>query len=263
MKVNQIAAQLYTVREFLKTPADIAVSLKKIRQIGYEAVQLSGMGPIDEAELHRMLEGEGLICCATHEDGNQIINETGWVIERLQKLNCRYTAYPWPAGVDFSKLQNVVDLATKLDAAGKKMRKAGQVLTYHNHAMELIPVEGKTALEWIYEKSNKKNLQGEIDTFWIQNGGADPVAWCKRLKNRLPLLHLKDYTVAGNTPIFAPVGQGNLNMPAIIKVAEKSGCEWFIVEQDDAYGRDPFGDLALSFSYLKGLADQDAAGVAT
>ena len=257
MKVSQIAAQLYSVRDFIKTPADIAVSLKKIREIGFEAVQVSGMGPIEESELNRILEGEGLVCCATHEDGNKILNETGLIIERLQKLNCRYTAYPWPAGIDFSKLENVTALAAKLDAAGKKMRKAGQVLTYHNHAMELTSLDGKTALEWIYELSNKQNLQGEIDTFWIQNGGSDPVAWCKKLKRRLPLLHLKDYTVIDNKPSFAPVGHGNLNIPAIVAAAEKSGCEWFIAEQDDSYGKDPFANLALSFAFLKDLADKD------
>jgi len=262
MKISHVAAQLYTLRDYIKTPADIASTLKKVRAIGYEAVQVSGMGPIDEAELNRILAGEGLICCATHEDGNKILNQTELVIERLQKLNCHYTAYPWPAGVDFSTLQNVLDLAAKLDAAGKKMRKAGQVLTYHNHAMELSVIDGKTALDWIYEKSNKKNLQGEIDTFWIQNGGADPVAWCKKLKKRLPLIHLKDYTVIDNKPSFAAVGHGNLNMPAIVQAAEKAGCEWFIVEQDDCYGRDPFENLALSFNYLKGLAAQDVAGVA-
>ena len=50
MKINQVAAQLYTVRDFAKTPADIATTLKKIRAIGYEAVQVSGVGPIAPAE---------------------------------------------------------------------------------------------------------------------------------------------------------------------------------------------------------------------
>lgn len=255
MKVSQIAAQLYTLRDHLKTPADIAASLRKVRQTGYEAVQLSGMGPIDEAELNRILAGEGLVCCATHEDPNMILDQTDAVIEHLHKLNCAYTAYPYPAGVDFSTLENVLQLAAKLDKAGKKMRKAGQVLTYHNHAMELTRLEGKTALDWIYEKSGRKNLLGEIDTYWIQHGGGDPVAWCKKLKKRLPLIHLKDYTVRDNAPAFAPVGHGNLNMPAIIKAAEKAGCLWFIVEQDNAYGRDPFDELAASFNYLKTLAE--------
>jgi len=258
MKITQVAAQLYTVRDYLKTPADMAVSLKKVRQLGYTAVQLSGMGPIEESELNRMLEGEGLVCCATHENGDTILNETGWVIDHLQKLNCKFTAYPYPAGIDFTTLPSVLAFAAKLDAAGKLMRKAGQVLTYHNHATELLSVEGKTALDWIYEKTRRQNLQGEIDTFWIQNGGGDPVAWCKKLKRRLPLIHLKDYTVIDNKPSFAPVGHGNLNMPAIVKAAEAAGCEWFIVEQDSCYGADPFEALGKSFRFLETLAQPDS-----
>ena len=63
---SQIAAQLYTLREFTKTPADIASTLKRVRKIGYEAVQCSALGKIDPKELKNILDGEGLTCCATH-----------------------------------------------------------------------------------------------------------------------------------------------------------------------------------------------------
>ena len=46
MQINQVAAQLYTVRDFITTPTDIAASMKRIREIGYEgyqAVQVSGL----------------------------------------------------------------------------------------------------------------------------------------------------------------------------------------------------------------------------
>ena len=46
MKVNQVAAQLYTIRDFTKTPANVALSMRKIRSIGFTAVQVSGMGAI-------------------------------------------------------------------------------------------------------------------------------------------------------------------------------------------------------------------------
>jgi len=254
MKSNQIAAQLYTLRNHLKTPADIAVTLRKVRQIGYQAVQVSGMGPIAEEELSRMLQGEGLVCCATHELGAKILDETAAVIARLQKLNCRYTAYPYPGGLDFSSLPIVLDLAEKLNRAGRLMREAGLVLTYHNHAMEFQRLDGKTALDWIYEKTDAANLKGEIDTYWVQHGGADPVAWCRKLKGRLPLIHLKDYTVLGGRPSFAPVGSGNLDMPAIVNAADAAGCEWFIVEQDECYDVDPFEALARSYKFLAALA---------
>ena len=62
MKTGQVAAQLFTLREYCKTAADIAVTLKKVRKIGYQAVQVSGVAPIDEKELKNMLDGEGLVC---------------------------------------------------------------------------------------------------------------------------------------------------------------------------------------------------------
>ena len=251
MKHNQIAAQLFTLRDHLKTPADIAASLKKVRAIGYEAVQVSGMGPIDEAELVRILAGEGLTSCATHEPGKDILDDTGKVIERLQKLGCRYTAYPFPAGIDFTNAEHIETLAKKLDAAGAAMAKAGQVLAYHNHANEFARYDGGTVLAYLYAATDPRHLQGEIDTYWIQAGGGDPADWCRKLKGRLPLLHLKDYGCAADgKPFFAEIGNGNLDWPDILAAAEASGCEWFIVEQDVCPG-DPFESLAISYRYLQ------------
>jgi sugar phosphate isomerase/epimerase len=250
MKLSQVAAQLYTLRDYLRTPADIARTLKKVAALGYQAVQVSGMGPIPETELNAILKNEGLICCATHEDGNLIRQQPETVVERLKKLNCRYTAYPYPGGVDWSKLEDIDQMIADLDRAGAVLRQAGQVLTYHNHAIEFIPVAGTTALDYIYAKSDPKNLLGEIDTYWVQYGGGDPVAWCRKLKGRLPLLHLKDYAFTPqDEPAMAEIGRGNLNWPEIIAAAEASGCQWFIVEQDTCPG-DPFDSLKISFDYI-------------
>jgi len=250
MKIEQVAAQLYTLRDFTKTPADIAATLKKVRGLGYQAVQASALGPIEESELVKILNGEGLTCCATHESGDTILNNPQAVVEKLQKLGCKYTAYPYPGGIDFSDEAQILALARKLNKSGAVLREAGQTLTYHNHAIEFVRHGGMTALEIIYKKSSKKNLQGEIDTYWVQYGGADPVDWCKRLKGRLPLLHMKDYAfLTSDKPMMAEIGSGNLNWKKIVATAEKSGCQWFIVEQDVCPG-DPFDSLKKSFEYI-------------
>ena len=250
MKKEQIALQLYTLRDHLKSPADIAASMKKVREIGYEAVQLSGLGPIEEGELNRILDGEGLTCCATHEPTDEIIQSPEQVVERLKKLGCAYTAVPFPAGVDMSDEASVMRFIEKMDAAGKVLADNDCVLTYHNHSIEFRHLNGRVILEIIYEKTNPANLQGEIDTYWIQHGGGDPVAWCAALRNRLPLVHLKDYGISDDRqPVMAEIGNGNLNMPAIIREAEKSGCEWFIVEQD-VCPADPFDSAKQSYEYL-------------
>lgn len=64
----RIAAQLYTVAQSMQTPSDMRESLKKIRQIGYDAVQLSSHGPIDAQELKSYLDENNLTVCASHND---------------------------------------------------------------------------------------------------------------------------------------------------------------------------------------------------
>ena len=251
MKIDQVACQLYTLRDHLRTPADIAASLKKVAAIGYRSVQASSLGPIAEAELLTILKGEGLTLCATHEDSNTIRQDPQWVVDHLRKLECRYTAYPYPAGIDFTDRAQVDSLARDLDHAGKVLHDAGQVLAYHNHAIELLRLGDTTLLQYLYDQTDARYVQGEIDTYWIQYGGGDPVAWCERLQGRLPLLHMKDYQfTAADKPTYGEIGAGNLHWKKIIAAAEASGCEWFIVEQDTCPG-DPFDSLRQSFEYIK------------
>ncbi len=253
MKIAQVAAQLFTVRERIKTPADIAASMKKVREMGYEAVQVSGMGPIEEAELMKILDGEGLVCCATHESSQKILEKPQAIVERLGKLRCAYTAVPHPGSVPLDTVDDVKRFADSMDRAGAVLAKAGMVLTYHNHHLEFRRVGGKTILEHIYAMTDPRNLQGEIDTHWVQAGGGEPTAWCAKLAGRLPLLHMKDYGLAAdNSRVFKEIGHGNLHWDTIVAASEKSGCRWFIVEQDGNWSNnDPFESLKLSFEYIK------------
>lgn len=249
MKKNQIAAQLYTVREFTKTPKDIAATMKKIRKTGFEAVQISGMGMFDFKELAKILDGEGLTCCASHDGGDELLDTPEKIIERLKLVNCKYTAYPWPHTNPQTEKDYKV-LAKRLDKAGAEFAKAGITLCYHNHAIEFVKFKnGKTGLDVIYDETDPKHLQGEPDTYWVQAGGHNPADWCKKLKNRLPLLHLKEYGILEGKPTMMELGYGNLDWKNIIKEAEKSKCKWFIIEQD-VCRFDPFNSLKMSYDYL-------------
>lgn len=256
MKVSQIALQLHTVRHSTKTPTDFAASLARVKKIGYQTVELAGTGPVTEAELRRMLDGEGLTPCALHDNIRAILSETDKTVDRLGTLGCRYAVIPYPNGIDLTDITALADFIREMDAAGRTLREAGFGLTYHNHELEFHRVQGKTVLDWIFDGTTPDNLTGELDTHWVQRGGGDSVAWCRRLKGRLPLLHLKDYVISGpnHEPRFAEIGSGNLDMPAIVKAAEDSGCQWFIVEQDNCYGADPFDCLATSYRYMEHLA---------
>ena len=251
MKPAQVAAQLYTVRDFCKTASALAATAGRIRAIGYEAVQLSGLGPIPEHEIVKIMAGEGLVICATHEPAAVILDQPERAIESLQKLGCRLTAYPYPQGVDFGDADSVTTLVRKLDAAGARFRAAGLTLGYHNHDIEFLKFQGAPVLDYIYAHTDPRNLVGELDTYWVHFGGGDCVEWCRKLRGRLPFIHLKDYAITRERqPIFCEIGAGTLPFKRIIAEAERSGCQWFIVEQDTC-PNNPFYSLKISLDYLK------------
>lgn len=254
--IDQFAVILFTLRDHIKTREDALTTFDKVASIGYKSVQISGMDQnlFPEEELRDVLLERGISICATHEPSDNILDETEKVINRLNRLNVKYTAYPHPAGIDFTSAEAVQRFLDKLDTAAKNMADAGQILTYHNHAGEFFKQDGKkTIMDRIYEETS---LQAEIDIHWVQRGGENPLAWVKKMNGRLPLLHLKDYLVnAKGEAQFAELGNGTLPLKDIVKEAEKSGCLHYIVEQD-VCPVDPFISIKTSFDYIqKELAD--------
>lgn len=253
MERSQIALQLFTVREHAKTEADLAVTLEKVADIGYQAVQVSGIGAdIPREFVRECCEKNKLTICATHENSELILSDPEAIVKNLAPYDCKLTAYPFPRNIDFASEASVGELISGLAKATDFLAEHGITLAYHNHRQEFRRLNGQLILDRIY---NETPIQGEIDTYWVQVGGGDPVAWCEKLANRLPILHLKDYMINdADEVVFGPVGKGNLNFPAIIRAAEAAGCRWFCVEQD----RTPegaFNAIQMSFEYLAGLAN--------
>jgi sugar phosphate isomerase/epimerase len=161
------------------------------------------------------------------------------------------TAYPYPHGIDFSDRSAIMSFVRRLDAAGATLRAAGITLGYHNHDIEFLPFEGTTVLDYLFAHTDPRHLVAEPDTYWVQYGGGDCVELCRQLAGRLPFIHLKDYMMTvERKPNWCEIGRGTLPFRRIIAQAERSGCEWFIVEQDTCPG-DPFESLRQCLDYIK------------
>ena len=249
MPTSTLAAQLYTLRDFTKTPADIAKTLKRVKQMGYDAVQSSALGPIDPKELAKMLQGEGLTCCATHVGLDRLRDQTQAVIDEHKLWGCSYTAI----GGYFPKVAEAKDwqqFTQDFSAIAKKFAGSGVSIGYHNHSHELAPFGGKPALQILLDGFSK-DVWMEIDTYWITHGGGDPAQWIEKSAGRIPCVHLKDMTITlERQQLMAEVGEGNLNWPRILDACKKSGVKWYIVEQDICQ-RDPFESLSISLKNLR------------
>jgi len=252
MRVEQTALQLYTLREQMTTPAEFTSGIKQVAAIGYKGVQLGHTPPISPEDTAKLLSDNGLVCCSSHSSGEvDVLENPAATVDFLRKLECTSYAYPYPSGVTFDSLASVVAFAKRLNAAGKVFHEAGMSFAYHNHAIEFVRVDGRLVLDVIYKETDPQYVQGEPDTYWVQFGGGDPVGWCRKLKGRIPLLHLKDYKVTPKErPTFAEIGYGNLDWPEIVAAADEGGCEWYIVEQDRCDG-DPFQSVRMSFDYMR------------
>ncbi len=248
---SRIAAQMYTLREFLKTPRDIARTLAKVKAIGYEAIQFSGFGPCEPAKIAGMLEGEGLACVSSHTSLQRLEEELPEFIEEHRLWGCKHTAIAYMPK-EFHSEKGIREFAAKVNKIGKTLAAEGIVLAYHNHNFEFAKAGGKTWLELIYDNTDPENLQAEIDTYWVQAGGGDPAEWIRKYAGRVPVLHAKDMIIGpDNKQRFAEVGEGNLNWHAILSASKDAGVEWYCVEQDDCYERDPFESLKISLENLR------------
>lgn len=251
MPESVIAAQLYTLREYTRTPVEIAETLNKVKALGYDAVQLSALGPIDPGALKRMLDDAGLAVCATHVSYERLRDDTAAVLDEHRLWNCRHTAIGGLPDA-YKNRDGYYRFAREASEVARRLVTAGVTFSYHNHSFELEKYDGRTGLAILYEESAADVFTSEIDTYWLQHGGADPAQWIRRLQHRAPLVHLKDMTVKDNTPIMAEVGEGNMNWPDILAACREAGVRWYIVEQDVCL-RDPFESLGISLRNLRAM----------
>lgn len=250
MTRSQIAATLYTVRDRCGTAAELAACARKLRAIGYQTVQHPWSCPVPPREAAQIYSDEGLVLCSSHEPAPMLLSEPERAAQRMRELGVTLTAFPYPQGIDFSQEENVRQFSRQLRRAGEVLRAAGLTLGYHNHDLELRPFGAATVLDFLLKESGPDLLVGELDTYWVHVGGGDCVAWCRKLRGRMPFIHLKDHRLdASGKPMWTEIGNGTLPFGAIVAEAERSGCRWFIVEQDTCPG-DPFDSLRTSFNYL-------------
>lgn len=243
-----IGAQFYTLRNFCKTLDEFSETLKKVADIGYTSVQISGTCAYEPEWLRDQLKANGLKCAVTHIPGDKLKADPVKVAHDHDIFDCEYVGLGY---YHFAAEDATTEKFTEeyLPVA-KAIHSAGKYFMYHNHDAEFKWENGKTILANLAEKISPELMGFTLDTFWVQAGGGDPAAWIEYLSGRVPCIHLKDYSYGRK---MAVIGEGNINFDRVFKSAEKAGTKYMLVEQDECYGEDPFDCLARSYKYLSSL----------
>ena len=166
-------------------------------------------------------------------------------------MNCKYTAI----GGFFPKEEWTRELwenfIVRYNNVAQKFVGSGIKIGYHNHSHEFAPAGGVRPMDLLMQKLDQENTWMEIDTYWVQHGGADPAEYIRRAAGRIPCVHFKDMTITPQrTPKMTEICDGNLNWPRIIEACRYAGVQWYIVERD-AGDLDPFDSLARSCYNLR------------
>jgi sugar phosphate isomerase/epimerase len=240
-----LGIQLYTVRDKMFDRESARDTLIKIKEMGYECVQLASSIENMEftAEICKDigLPAVGLLCNIDmcEEDG-----------EKLFEIANICGAKDIGISSGMKTEEDARDVITRANAFAKKAHDNGFTFSYHNHSNEFIRGKnGKTLMQFLLEEFDSQLVDFMPDTYWLQHGGTDVRDFIEKLGDRVKILHLKDMKRTVDGPTYAEIGVGNINFKGIADVAKNIGVEHFIVEQDKC-DIDSLISAKISYDYL-------------
>lgn len=244
-----LGVQIYTIRSAMTDEKSVRESFLKLKELGYDEGQTAGFYDIGVEKYAEIAKETGLKICGTHCGFNELIADPDKAMEQHKLLgttNIGIGGMPAEARNDLASLYDFVEKANKF---ADYISKYGFKFTYHNHSFEFKKLDGKRMMDVLVEGLNPETTSFVLDTYWVQHGGGDVIAWMKKLAGRIDILHLKDMGMA-DKQFITEIGQGNINFDGIVETAAEIGVKHYVVEQDTCPG-DPFDSLKISAEYIK------------
>lgn len=262
-KQRAIGLQLYTVRDAMQK--DAAATLARVAQIGYTAVEgatytgsqkFYGMEP---KAFKQMLKQNGLIMPSSHyrlgeemnngkADEGTMLHNWDKAVDDAAEAGIKYMVCAYLSAAERGNLDHYKYVADQLNKAGERCKKSGIQMCYHNHDFEFEAQDAKLPYD-ILLGTDKDLVKMELDLYWVNKAGRDPIALFNEHPGRFPLWHLKDMDATPKHD-FAEVGSGVIDFKKILAQSKKAGLKYFFVEQDRTPG-DPFVSIEKSMDYIK------------
>jgi sugar phosphate isomerase/epimerase len=235
--------QLYSLRE--EAARDFAAVLERVAAIGFVGVEFAGFNGLAAADVGRLLDANGLVAASAHV-GFAGDDDFKAALDEHAAVGCDTVVIPAAPHTGFEDPDHVKATADLVNHHAALARDRGLSLGYHNHYWELTPMpDGRPALLHFFEHTDP-DVVAEVDIYWAQVGGADPVAVVAELGTRAALLHVKDGPADRGSANVA-VGDGAVDTPGVLGAA--TAARWHFVEFDRC-DTDMFTAVERSFGYL-------------
>ena len=256
-------------------------TLRNIKAAGYDAIELndfmihkssiliklmtqfSGMPVGDGGKLDwpKLIQESGLKVISLHSDLGSLEKDAKAIADTAKSFGTDTVVITGMYQFDYSSLEEVSELAQRLNQTGKALSEEGIRLLYHNHNCELQKVTSeKTAYDVIIEETDPAYVNFEFDSYWMADGGANVTALMEKLGSRMKLWHINDRGNTTSGPYMTPIlkenatelGYGNMDLDTLSAIAIESGVEGVVLETHQNWvDNDPIKSIQVSAKYIQ------------
>ncbi|MBR2805926.1 MAG: sugar phosphate isomerase/epimerase [Oscillospiraceae bacterium] len=228
----KIGYQLYSALKKCGDAEGLKDVIRQIAEMGYDGVEFFNYAGIPAGEMKELLDSLGITAINSHVYIPRWENNADLEIGYAVALGMKWITIPYIPPEERTE-ETYLKLCRNIPVWSKECMNRGITLCYHNHDFEYTPYKEGLLLDRILESSD--DLMLEMDTFWVKYAGFDPISEMDKRRDRLPLIHIKDYLdLSCFPPAFTEIGTGHMENGSIIRCAEDLGVEWVIVEQDNS-----------------------------
>lgn len=239
-----VSVQLYSLREEFNAQG-AEVVLKRLADMGYGVVE--PFGGQDASEVSRVCKDLGLEIASAHL-GTPVGENQQKILSAAETYGLKRLIEPFRPIEMFKTADEIKRVADYLNEGCKVASEHGLEFYYHNHWWEYLTLEdGQKANDVLLANLDPAVLL-EIDTYWVQVGGQDAAAVVKAAGARAPLLHIKDGPAVNREDPMVAVGEGAMDVPAIISAG--AGHTQYLVVELDRCATDMFEAVEKSLGYL-------------
>ncbi|MDO4586788.1 MAG: TIM barrel protein [Planctomycetia bacterium] len=225
-----IALQVYSVYNFAEK--DLADTLQKIAQMGYQGVEFAGYYGHEAKDIRKMLDDNGLVAVSTHLGLDSLLGDTFQKTVEYNKILGNKNLVV-AGGIDRACCSDTGNQMTAFlfNELSLKAEEFGMQIGFHAHGGDFVDVNGQTAWDLFFSRTRPEVI-AQMDIGNCLAGGADPYASIEKFPNRGQLIHLKAHgphgtVLGGQTDV--------VDWDRVFKLCETvAGTEWYIVEQESA-----------------------------
>jgi sugar phosphate isomerase/epimerase len=256
---DSVGLQLYSLRAQLGK--DVPGTLAEVHGWGVKYVELAGYYGLSPADFKAQLDAHGLVALSGHYSFDQWEKDPEAILTEAETLGLKYAGCAWiphEGNFDEATCRHAIEV---FDKAGAAAAKHHIQFFYHTHGYEFQPAGDHTLFDTLVTGTDPRAVKFEMDIFWIAHAGQDPVKLLEKYPKRFVLMHLKDMKngtptglLTGSSDVRNDValGQGQLDLPAILKEARKIKAKWYFIEDESPTSE---SQIPVSLKYLDDFKD--------